>query len=90
MTCLTISCISLGVIVIVLMIVTMTMKLIWVAVKGSARADKTSVAGDTDAAESDANVITVNTTVEGISENGYHVVDKKPWWYALVGSLVLV
>lgn len=65
--------------------------LVWAAVKGL-RVDKTADAA-TDIAESEANVMdtAANDDVEGgpTSENGYDII-KKPWWYALIGSFVLV
>lgn len=59
--------------------------LVWAAVKGLRV--ETSSADDADAnAESEANV---NDVVDGKGQNGYDIV-KKPWWYALIGSFVLM
>ncbi|KAK1742345.1 YnfA family protein [Skeletonema marinoi] len=56
--------------------------LVWAAVKGL-RVEKT---------ESEANVnnnTSANEAVDGTSSSGYDIV-KKPWWFALIGSVVLV
>ena len=57
----------------------------WAAVKGLRV--ETSAADNVDAdAESEANS---NDVVDGKSQNGYDIV-KKSWWYALIGSFVLM
>jgi hypothetical protein len=55
--------------------------LVWAAIKGL-RVEKT---------ESEANVnnTSANGAVDGTSSSGYDIV-KKPWWFALIGSVVLV
>lgn len=56
--------------------------LVWAAVKGL-RVEKT---------ESEANInnnTSANEAVDGTSSSGYDIV-KKPWWFALIGSVVLV
>ncbi len=61
---------------------------VWASVKGL-RKTYSSTGGVDAASESEANVInnTANDAVEGAS--GYNIV-KKPWWYAIIGSFVLV
>ncbi len=57
--------------------------LVWAAVKGL----RVETSDDADAdAESEANG---NDVVDRNSQNGYDIV-KKPWWYALIGSFVLM
>ena len=55
--------------------------LVWAAVKGL-RVEKT---------ESEANVnnTSANEADDGTSSSGYDII-KKPWWFALIGSVVLV
>jgi len=65
--------------------------LVWAAVKGL-RVDKTSSTSDVDASSgSEPNVInnTSDEAGEEASGNLYDIV-KKPWWYAIIGSFVLV
>ncbi len=58
--------------------------LVWAAVKGL----RVETSDDADAvdAESEANV---NNDVDGKSQSAYDIV-RKPWWYALIGSFVLM
>lgn len=59
--------------------------LVWAAVKGL-RVETSSVDDADVDAESEANT---NDIVDGNSQNGFDIV-KKPWWYALIGSFVLM
>ena len=56
--------------------------LVWAAVKGL-REESSSVDGDLNSN------IPADESVDRDSEKSYNIV-KKPWWYALIGSFVLV
>ena len=60
--------------------------LVWASIKGlRLQVDETHLADD----ENSNNTVTANESVTDSRRNGYDIV-KKPWWFALIGSLVLV